>query len=107
MSSSTGANDSISSEAAVAMAAVMGLRQQHLAVANQQHHSESDLSNFSLRSGRFEVNSLALAENILKFSVRSIFHRLFFSVRCKSSYCRYSEYFILKEKKNQFSIALT
>lgn len=54
MSSSTGANDSISSEAAVAMAAVMGLRQQHLnaaAVANQ-HHSESDLSNFNLRSGK-------------------------------------------------------
>lgn len=53
MSSSTSANDSISSEAAVAMAAVMGLRQQHLnaAVANQ-HHSESDLSNFNLRSGK-------------------------------------------------------
>lgn len=53
MSSSSGANDSISSEAAVAMAAVMGLRQQHLnaAVANQ-HHSESDLSNFNLRSGK-------------------------------------------------------
>lgn len=34
------------------MAAVMGLRQQHLnaAVANQ-HHSETDLSNFNLRSG--------------------------------------------------------
>lgn len=53
MSSSTSANDSISSEAAVAMAAVMGLRQQHLnaAVANQ-HHSESDLSNFNLRAGK-------------------------------------------------------
>lgn len=54
MSSSTGANDSISSEAAVAMAAVMGLRQQHLnaAAAANQHHSESDLSNFNLRSGK-------------------------------------------------------
>lgn len=54
MSSSTSANDSISSEAAVAMAAVMGLRQQHLnaaAVANQ-HHSEPDLTNFNLRSGK-------------------------------------------------------
>lgn len=53
MSSSSGATDSISSEAAVAMAAVMGLRQQHLnaAVANQ-HHTESDLTNFNLRSGK-------------------------------------------------------
>lgn len=53
MSSSTSANDSISSEAAVAMAAVMGLRQQHLnAAVASQHHSESDLSNFNLRSGK-------------------------------------------------------
>lgn len=52
MTSSTGANDSISSEAAVAMAAVMGLRQQHLnAAVTNQHHSESDLSNFNIRSG--------------------------------------------------------
>lgn len=53
MSSNSGATDSISSEAAVAMAAVMGLRQQHLnaAVANQ-HHNESDLTNFNLRSGK-------------------------------------------------------
>lgn len=64
MSSSAGANDSISSEAAVAMAAVMGLRQQHLnaAVANQ-HHTESDLSNFNLRSGKivicFEIKTRA------------------------------------------------
>lgn len=53
MSSSTGTNDSISSEAAVAMAAVMGLRQQHLnATAASQHHLESDLPNFNLRSGK-------------------------------------------------------
>lgn len=59
MSSSAGANDSISSEAAVAMAAVMGLRQQHLnaaAVANQ-HHSETDLTNFNLRSGKRKKNA--------------------------------------------------
>lgn len=50
-SSNTGSSDTISSEAAVAMAAVMGLRQQHLnaTAAVSQHHSEADLANF--RSG--------------------------------------------------------
>lgn len=68
MSSTSGANDSISSEAAVAMAAVMGLRQQHLnaaAVANQ-HHSETDLSNFNLRSGKQTTGTIAALEYHLK-----------------------------------------
>lgn len=43
------ANDSISSEAAVAMAAVMNLRQQQLNAANQ-HQSDSDMSSFNLPS---------------------------------------------------------
>lgn len=65
MSSSTGANDSISSEAAVAMAAVMGLRQQHLnaAAVTNQHHSESDLSNFNLRSGKYKRTCYKSFEN--------------------------------------------
>lgn len=43
------ANDSISSEAAVAMAAVMNLRQQQLNAANQ-HQSDSDMPSFNLPS---------------------------------------------------------
>lgn len=52
LSSNTGSGETISSEAAAAMAAVMNLRQQQLnaSVANQQHHSETDLTNF--RSGK-------------------------------------------------------
>lgn len=50
LSSNQNSGETISSEAAAAMAAVMGLRQQHLnASAVNQHHSDTDLTNF--RSG--------------------------------------------------------
>lgn len=55
----TNAADTISSEAAAAMAAVMGLRQQRLnaAAVSNQHHSDNDLTNFNLPSPQLRTGS--------------------------------------------------